>query len=533
MRKYAYFDNITDYIDGKTDSFIKIRMIGSKSKILHCLKEYIKFYPRRKEEILKIIDNIDNLLLSTVLLPQYIYNITSYLNEEMTFRELRDYYTKPQLLIYLGKYKKMYPDKADLIDNIIINIDEYYMNSRKVPAYVQLIDAYLEGKKSFNQLKFELGYKSGMIKKLELYKKKYPEKSDKIDFIINNVNKIIDDNTSTPKYIRLIDEYIKENNDINLILAIGTNHYIYDRLNCYLKLKPEYTLEVEKIKDRIKSLNDEKPIPKYEMIINQYINGLVSIDEIKNIGDKKYVLWTFKRYIEKHPDSSKYLAFLINNIDELFKCNTEEEKVVNLTHIDMELYRKNTAEVNKKILDDAFYSSLSIEEYCSITGISIDRVKKNCIKYIKSNDPDKVQVGTSLLERSPYTFLQRLRNDCLLNLLREDTDIFDYLNITRLQARDFREIMMGLIPQDKVVQILSNIDLYRLDPYNNKHIDKNKTCILNGKFVLNGIEATEEDKINVLNYLEENNYPLGLFNAALKKYLNGKLIIDSKKYIKK
>lgn len=205
---------------------------------------------------------------------------------------------------------------------------------------------------------------------------------------------------------------------------------------------------------------------------------------------------------------------------------------MSLTYVNLPYIKESNKNQTKEILEDAFYSSLSIEEYCSKTGTSIDRIKKNCIKYIKSNNPDKVLIGTSLLERSSYDFIQRLKKDVLCDLTKEDADIFDYLSITRLQARDFREVMLGLIPKETVVMILTQLDLYRLDPFNNKHAMINRSAILNGRIVLNGIEASFENKQKVLNYLDENNLPEFLFNAALRKHLNGNLILDEKKLIK-
>ena len=192
----------------------------------------------------------------------------------------------------------------------------------------------------------------------------------------------------------------------------------------------------------------------------------------------------------------------------------------------------NKKTLEKELINDILLSALSIDEYCSKTGIPIAKLKNICIRYAKSCDIEKANIGKTLLERSNAEFLNNFKNIVLLELTKEEADIFDYLDITRFSAKDFREILTGLIPLDIIKEILTRTDPHRIEPAYNLNQFVCKEARLSCNTVIGGRTVTREEKEKIYIYLEENNYPSCLFMTALKKYLSGRLNLDSKVLVK-
>ena len=529
MNKDYIYGVITDYIDGKTNDFSLIKMIGSKRKIHIVLDKYASIYPNKKSEIDDIISNLDELYKTHKKIPMYVHTIDEYLNGNIDFRHVRLLGTRKNVIILLEKYKEYNPNKAKEIDNIINNIDVYFETSKIISKHIKAISLYLDNKIDFKELKNYFPSKKLMIENLNKYKEKYPNRSREIDDLLTNLDYYILKSKDI-KYIVTITKYINGEISFDEIMNLGSISYIKLCLNKYLELYPLKEDDIEEMFIKLDTYyKDDIKIINPDLIITRYINGFITNDEINRLFTKEKFLNYLKKYIIKHSESKEYVISIINNIDNIYQLRGEcsmKETMENIKPI----YNKKTSE--KELIDDLFYSSLSIEEYCSKTGTSIKKIKKLCINYSKSNDKDKVNMGNILLERSSFEFLTKLKNDVLITLTKDDADIFDYFGITRLSGKEFRETMTGLIPHEMLVEILRRIDLYRIDPSNNLHSIVNKDAKMNCKIVIGGREITKEEKEKVLKFLESNNYPLCLFNSALKKYVSGKLEITEKVLVK-
>ncbi|MBP3766446.1 MAG: hypothetical protein J6G98_04635 [Bacilli bacterium] len=534
MYKGYNYRVITEYLDGVTNDFIYIRMIGSKREIYMALKKYASYYPNRKSEIDDIISNLDELLKSTKKMPAYVQTLNDYFDGKISFRTVRMLGTKKQVVEMLKKYKEYNQDRISDIDNIINDIDNYFIESRLVPKYIRYINTYLEGKIDFKELSRYFKGKRILIENLEKYKIKFPDKTDEIDNIINNIDNLKKEVKEEAMYVKTINAYLEGNASFDEVRNLGSISYIKNRLNKFLELNPSKEDEIEEMFIKLDSYYKDTKVLSSDTIITRYINGFITNDELCRLYTKDIFLTKLKNYVIKHPDNKEYVISIINNIDNIYQLNSKEK------HLDRDFIKKSSdrKSKDKDLMNDILYSSLSIEEYCSKTGASIEKIKKLCVKYIKSENLDKRNIGTSLLERSSSIFLTKLKYDVLTILTKDDADIFDYLSITRLSTKDFRETMKGIISHEMIIDILSKVDLYRInpsriDPADNLHTIVNKEAKMNCKIVINGREISKEEKEKVFNFLEENNYPLCLFNSALKKYVNGKLKIDDKVLIKK
>lgn len=530
MFKGYNYDVITDYIDGKTHDFTNIRMIGNKREIEVALNKYASIYPNRKSDIDNLLNNLDELLSTTKKVPMYVHTIDEYFEGKIDFRCVRLLGTKKQVITLLEKYKNYNPSKTSDVDNIINNIDEYFVSSRILPRYVNVINSYLNNEIDFKELKKSFETKKLMLEYLTKYKNRYPDKSSRIDIIIKNIDELIDDCKEVPLYQKIITDYIDGIISFDEVMNLGSIAYIKNRLKKYAELYPSKEDEIEEMFIELdKHYKTDTKIIDYDLIITRYINGFISNDEINRLYTKDKFILKLKKYILKHPENKGYVLSIINNIDNIFQHESRENNMNEQKEVKQVGGR---AKKNNDLIKDVLYSSLSIEEYCSNTGESVNKIKNICTKYTKSDDLDKVNIGKMLLERSSIEFLNKLKNDVLTELLKEDADIFDYLNITRLKPRDFREAMNGLIPHEMIIDILTRIDLYRIDPINNLHTIINKDAKMSSIITIDGRVVTQDEKEKVFSYLEDNNYPLCLFNSALKKYVSGKLIIDSKTFVK-
>jgi hypothetical protein len=103
-------------------------------------------------------------------------------------------------------------------------------------------------------------------------------------------------------------------------------------------------------------------------------------------------------------------------------------------------------------------------------------------------------------------------------------DLLDYYSLTKLTLKEFSEICENIcsIDQLRLVKKFTN------DNGNNHYIDKEKR-FYREKITINNREVTIDEKRLIVNYLENQGFPLydRIYSLAIKRYIKGTLFINS------
>ena len=192
----------------------------------------------------------------------------------------------------------------------------------------------------------------------------------------------------------------------------------------------------------------------------------------------------------------------------------------------------------------------NIEDFCNEYNININKFKiyVDTIKEQDSNLFDLYVKKTTLIKQKNYAIIisisknimDNIKNGVLENGEIRPFDLLDYYRTTTYDRTTILKVLKDVDPLDAKIYIsflrkYSNSIL--LDERKIKEILNSKQIIgiefdKDGKPILgSGYEVLKEEKEYVINYLKDNNIPLydDVYNIALKRYLNGNLVLDSKK----
>lgn len=228
------------------------------------------------------------------------------------------------------------------------------------------------------------------------------------------------------------------------------------------------------------------------------------------------------------------------------ECIMRGEKIANSKILRGRL-KKARKVINGYIKTDAD----CLEEYCRISGVSDDEFKKY-LELLKEYDKElysEYQEKNSLINNDndyeenvilvkKIVKLIRLglvvdsgqvreRQD--INEVYRPMDLFDYYQLTNLSFDKIYRIGM---------KCLNKMELKSLGSFISKNIyvgSTDKEEILLKDYILLGVHVKEEEKKAVVRYLEDNNIPVNeeVVKIVLRRYLNGKYMLDGKKLIKK
>lgn len=235
-----------------------------------------------------------------------------------------------------------------------------------------------------------------------------------------------------------------------------------------------------------------------------------------------------KEEIEKYYKKiEKYIVYRNKKIKKLQEEKRNLRKLEKLKLLSQEATLVISSYLEK--MDESF------EGFLAENNINLTKFKKYIEVLQAHNKPlyeeymnkkeEKERKEAEIAQIQITNLLDAINNGINENDVVREFDTLDYFNITN-------------IPVDRLVIVartfLSNDELVPIKKFaaaNEKCAKPNKVdeeAILNGYMLIDGKEITREENEAVFKYLEENNLPKNniTHRAALKRYLNGYLIID-------
>ena len=320
---------------------------------------------------------------------------------------------------------------------------------------------------------------------------------------------------------------------------------------------------LEKIKLDKKNGNFTMKSKQLSLICNK-LESAVTLSDIDDIikGYKKVDFKMLSNYVFDYvigfyfnmpvAEQDEIICSLRSKIDnyqdylEEKECIKKGEKIANSKVLRGRL--KNARKViNGYIKTDAD----CLEEYCRISKLSEDEFKKH-LEIVKEYDQElysEYQEKNSLINsdtdyEEKVVLAKKIVKLIRLGLVvdngqireRQDInevyrpmDLFDYYQLTDLSFDKIYRIGM---------KCLNKMELKSLGSFISKNIyvgSTDKEEILSKDYILLGIHVKDEEKRAVVRYLEDNNIPVNeeVVKIVLRRYLNGKYMLDGKKLIKK
>lgn len=348
--------------------------------------------------------------------------------------------------------------------------------------YINVVEELLnkiEKKEKIDYRSFAV--KDQLINMIERYKKTYPKKEEELNILLADVDKY----------------FYEEKEQANVFyLTSGSEnskyvHEIRAILNC-------------------KTDGDAITYMRNLQFTQNYFEAILAKFEAKYANSNEYIS-RLKDLFEK------YREFV--NLD---KNNTKQQELSS--------FQQNRYEYSMKIVSELINSNYTIEEFCHHNlNVNIDDVEKS-INIVYNNEKDKIEeLKRSINERND--FVLELKN-IVDRISSEGYDCFDYYMDTKLSFKDFE-------------MLIKKYNIMTLEA--RKFINSNKTvctgttlCRINKLEelkcvrIIKGRVVTEEDKIQIFNFLENNQIPLNsaTYKSALNSYLNETLDLNSKQYVK-
>lgn len=346
--------------------------------------------------------------------------------------------------------------------------------------------------------------------------------------------------TSRKKFFDAITNYINGDiSDFSELYMLGNNSVILNYLKDYANAYPERSYEINILIDNLDELRYSKyekdsllrvlesHYDRYNSKYVKFIIELLEMDEIKTIN-----------YFKKNDINVKTLKSSLEQFSKLFKNQTNEidyiKNVINKYEIECSKASKKTDYINVSLFYDQtdkdyinnrfeslYISKLSIEEFCSLTGESLVNTKVTVETYLK-NEKYCDKAKEILARTSSKEFYNNILSLAYEIDTNESFDAIDYYGSTRLKNSDFRDILSNLVERTDLIRIVKKLNSIV------KISNVNKTFELKSKKIISGREIKLEEKEMIFKYLEDNNLPIGLYNVALKKYLNNNLKILKK-----
>ena len=330
-----------------------------------------------------------------------------------------------------------------------------------------------------------------------------------------------------------IERYINKESDFSEICTIGTKSAVLRTLKNYVKKNPDKLEEVNDIIEHIDELMDiELSDEQFQIILNQITNGrrcsvslglladllLVSEDEaIEIIRKRNMTSRDFEIFIsaitKSYPKQTKqidYVKGLYNKYLEKYNI-TEEKKQA--TYIKRALYEDEPNEYIN-LLKDVLDSGLCAMEYCSKKGITYNTIT-NAMRHLQNgskNEPIINEINNRSDEKFNKYMVYAIEQMCNV----DEFDMSVYYDYTRLNINDFKKIVESNFPNEQRTRNL----LTQIKIGSRKLPKLTKRSILETEKTIAGRVITKEETEMLLDYMEDKNYPVEIYNIVLKKYVN-------------
>ena len=419
---------------------------------------------------------------------------------------------------------KNYLDKEDyekrVEEFIILNNINYdiFINYVKTYALLYLNLSIKEINININNISNTMNRKFNNINRLEAAIYKIIVSSD-----INDIKKYV--------YFQHITPYVVKS-------FIESSRYYY---NIY---SSEKDLICNKVNKALKLLEDEHKYIHYSVALsiientNDYnlLKEIVrnNINSLTKINISTYI-YTYKAFLSNKEKIA--LAELLTN-----KINNIKDKIIN----DEKMRKQQVKETNliSEYTNIDFSLFLlpdikNIDEFCDMFHISRYEFDKYLTVLEKDNNKLYLKIKDKLnnLKKQRYAVLNNKVSfivDSIINGIKKEDDsirefeILDYFLNTKLDFKDFINIY-----NDKDSNTLKALKTFFAKNKLTSKININQE--LSGKTIFminnNPYEVTKEEKLKVINFLKDKEIPLytKLYKQALKRYVNGDLILEDDK----
>lgn len=252
-------------------------------------------------------------------------------------------------------------------------------------------------------------------------------------------------------------------------------------------------------------ISENIDLNKFTLIVNEYEKSYSNNDGLIEIYNyyKSYVDGSKKQVIDN----------MLRNLDRAVNFFEDIINSGNNMYYDVNLY---------------------IEDLAVRTGLQYSKLKDDYKGFRRIlNDVglyDYYRECLDEMRKKAYINLKPIIDDFVSKARFNKVDILDFCLIFNMTFERFKTLCNGLISSTEMMQF--NI---LFSPYIRGFYDVNlsEKIIQNTKysFVIDGEEVyvSDQDKQDVIEFLNNNNIPLNLFPVAIKRYIEGNLVIDNNK----
>lgn len=369
----------------------------------------------------------------------------------------------------------------------------------------------------------------------------------------------------------LLEELLTAKGDeiINLIERYGISEAtIYAQIEAFANKMYKGNEKVIKILQlKLNYYNQNKAIRKKTFKSKAYSTldimlNINDFNEIINILDNyDGNLYTLRAAIHNYAildTSSSYYDKVRNNLMEKFNKYFEyknRQKQLENELKKIEKVKNNVESIleNAKNIVNQFINSSyeNIKQFCISINLKEEKFNEY-INLVKENDLDlyeKYKAKVNAVHSQNFAILSKfvenifnfIKNGIEENGVKRDFDLLDYYQLTSMERATFLDIAKRNLKKDDINKILKFLRKYnsskKLTKSNLEQIFEEKTIV--------GIEFDEdkrpipgtgrliskEEKQKIIDYLKENNIPLydDCYNIALRRYINGTLVLDLEK----
>ncbi len=355
---------------------------------------------------------------------------------------------------------------------------------------------------------------------------------------------------------------IMQNDDIDnikeIVLSYQLSPYVIKQfINretfYYKKYFKKLNSIINKVENAIKLLENEHKYVHYSVLFSKLektTDEKEIIEIIKNNDDKflttKYIDYfiSIYRITLTKDDKDRLKSFLLNKIKKA-KKTLKEEKEDNKVLIEERTLKSAFNNIDFKLfLND---NICNINDFCSLMNITRNEFNKY-FTLLKDTDNElylKINEKMRNLQGQRYAVLINKVNSIADNIIngieledgsRRNFEILDYFLATKLDFNEFIDLYNKNVNID--IEYLRAIRAFFAKNKLTNKLNINQELDGTTIFMINDkpYEVSKEEKQTVLNYLRVKDIPLYIkvYKQALKRHINGNLILDDdKKLIKK
>lgn len=309
--------------------------------------------------------------------------------------------------------------------------------------------------------------------------------------------------------------------------------YNYDKNSNYftqfVSTFPQYKDIINEIRKKVNEINKEYrnsflgikriKIATYEQEFYYIYTSENPIDVYKKFD---WYETTFNRKIKcfKRTYKTQKDIELANYFEEQFKLYLKKYKAPKQTNLPFQCNEDNYS-LAKEVIDDLIVSGKSIYEYChehlEYNMLDIKRFIKIVYSELGSS-PSKVnKIIKEFEDKESPSFISKLQYIAYEITNNPNFTILDYYSLTKLSLEDFKFKIKDICNKQIAIFIGTNSSTRQVD-VETKITLENELKVNN---IINGRLITDEDKIAIFKWLEENQIPVNkyTYKCCIKKLI--------------